>query len=422
MIRLMRSSSAPGLQRLVTLSAMALLGVTLLASPSSAGGLYVNELATKAQGAAGAGGTAWADDASIQLLNPAGMTELEDHELAMGFQAIFGRVEFDSSSNSPGTGGDGGNQVSLAPVASASYVHRLTDRLRLGLGFYSISGSILDPNDGWQGRFEVTEISLVTISVSPTLAFRVNDWLSIGGGPIVTYGKLEWDLKVNVGNEPKVKVDVDDIRAAVRGGIFLKPHEDLDVGVYYQSETELQLDGDVDIPAPAIGSVGLGLDLDLAQLVRVGFNWRATDRLSLLGTFGWEDWSTLDTVPVSTARGSLSAPLGFKDTYKVLAGVHYRLRDDWLLQTGFGWDSSPLDGSDRTTALPIDQQLRFAFGAVHDLTDDIDLGLNFVYVNLGDGRVRQPTVRGKYETNHIFVLGATLSFRKLKWSGMGTFD
>jgi long-chain fatty acid transport protein len=401
---------------------MALLGAAFLASPSSAGGLYVNEFATKAQGAAGAGGIAWASDASITLLNPAGMTELDDHEAAIGLQAIFGRVEFDASSNSPGDGGDGGNQAGLAPVASASYVHRLTDRLRFGMGFFSISGSILDPNDGWQGRFEVTEISLLTMSVSPTLAYRVNDWLSVGGGPIITYGRLEWDLKVPVPGEPKAKIDVDDVRAAARAGIFLKPHEDLDVGVYYQSETELQLDGDVDIPAPAIGSVGLGLDLDLAQLVRVGFNWRATDRLSLLGTFGWEDWSTLDTIPVSTARGSLSAPLGFKDTYKVLAGVHYRLRDDWLLQTGFGWDSSPLDGSDRTTALPIDQQFRFALGAIHDLTDTIDLGLNFVYANLGESRVRQPTVRGKYETNHVFVLGATLSFGKLPWSGMGSFD
>jgi long-chain fatty acid transport protein len=185
------------------------------------------------------------------------MTELDDHEAAIGLQAIFGRVEFDASSNSPGDGGDGGNQAGLAPVASASYVHRLTDRLRFGMGFFSISGSILDPNDGWQGRFEVTEISLLTMSVSPTLAYRVNDWLSVGGGPIITYGRLEWDLKVPVPGEPKAKIDVDDVRAAARAGIFLKPHEDLDVGVYYPARSRrIQLAGDGP-PFPA-GHLRLG--------------------------------------------------------------------------------------------------------------------------------------------------------------------
>jgi len=420
----MRSHRIPGTRRLVTLFGLAALIAGGVASQGSAGGLYVNEFGTSAQGAVGAGGAAWAEDASVLIYNPAAMTRLEDHGLAMGFQGIFGEIEFDPSSNSPGTGGDGGNQAGFAPVASASYVHRLTDRLRFGLGFYSISGSVLDPSDRWQGRFEVTELSLLTISLSPALAVRVTDWLSLGAGPIITYGQLEWDLRVALpgpgNNEGKVKIDVDDVRAAGRFGAFLSPHEDLDIGVFYQSETELQLDGDLDIPIGA--QVGLGLDLDLAQLVNVAFNWRATDRLSLLGTFAWEDWSTLDTVPVSTARGSLRAPLGFKDTYKVLAGVHYRLSDDWLLQTGVGWDSSPLDSDDRSTALPIDEQYRFAFGAIHDLTESLDLGFSFTYVNLGASRVRNPTIRGDYDRNHLFVFGVTLAFDKLKWSGRGSFD
>jgi long-chain fatty acid transport protein len=189
----------------------------------------------------------------------------------------------------------------------------------------------------------------------------------------------------------------------------------------YQSETALQLDGDLDIPIDA--QVGLGLDLDLAQFARIAFRWRATDRLDLLATFGWEDWSTLDTVPVSTERGSAKAPIGFDDTYKVLAGFHYRLNDAWLLQAGMGWDSSPLDSDDRTTALPIDEQWRGAVGFVHDLTETLDLGFNFVYVNLGDGRVRRPSgLRGDYDPNHVFVLGLTLSFEKLPWSGRASFD
>ena len=44
----------------------------------------------------------------------------------------------------------------------------------------------------------MTEVSLLTISIAPALAVRVTDWLSIGGGPVVTYGVLDWELRANV--------------------------------------------------------------------------------------------------------------------------------------------------------------------------------------------------------------------------------
>ena len=119
------------------------------------------------------------------LLDSAQAGGLYVSEFSTGFSLGFGNVHFDSS-----TGSNGGNQAGIAPIASFSYVHKVSDRVRLGLSFYSISGSILDPNNNWSGRFQVTELSLLTISITPTIAVRVTDWLSIGGGPLVSYGVL----------------------------------------------------------------------------------------------------------------------------------------------------------------------------------------------------------------------------------------
>jgi long-subunit fatty acid transport protein len=85
------------------------------------------------------------------------------------------------------------------------------------------------------------------------------------------------------------------------------------------------------------------------------------------------------------------------------------------------YDTSPLKNTDRTTALPIDRQIRFALGFQHQLTDWLKLGTSFVYVNLGDGKVRNPTVRGSYKDNDIFVFGLTLSFDQLPWAGKLSF-
>jgi long-chain fatty acid transport protein len=402
--------------------ALTVLGL-LTGEAARAGGLYVNEFATTSQANAGAGRGAWVPDASAALHNPASMTELDDHGFAGGFSLGFGDVQFDAASSSPSGTGNGGNQAGLAPIASASYVHKVSDRIRFGLSLFTISGSILDPSNDWAGRFELTEISLLTLSISPTVAIRVTDWLSIGGGPVATYGVLNWDVKVPFPSpsESKVRLDgLDDWQAAGRVGLLIQPHEDLALSVYYNSKTDFELNGSIDGP---IGlSRDLDIDLPLAQFVEVSAYWQATERLALLATFNWEDWSEADDLKLTLGGVATGATTGFMDTYKIGLGANYRIADDWLLQTGLMYDTSGLKNKDRTVALPVDQQIRFAFGALHELSEATTLGLNFVYVNLGKGEVRTANVRGDYERNHLFVIGMTLAFDSLPWSGKLTMS
>lgn len=392
----------------------------LLAGSAHAGGLYLNELSTTSQANAGAGRGAWVPDASATLHNPAAMTRLDDHGLAGGLSAVIGNVKFDPDPGSPSGTASGGNQAKFAPLASFSYAHRLSDRVRLGLSFYSNAGSALDPDNDWAGRFEMRKLSLFTVSLSPTAAIRVTDWLSIGGGPIASYAVLNWDLKAEVppasGNEVNVQLDdLDDWQASGRVGLLLHPREDLALSVYYNSETEFDLQGGVKGPAGL--DPNLDSELPMAQFVEVSGYWQATDRLALLATFNWEDWSSANDLRIRLATRTIDATTGFNDTYKIGLGANYRLTDRWLLQTGIMYDTSAFKNKDRTTAIPVDEQIRFSLGAQHDLNESVALGLSFTYVHLGDSEVRDPTVRGDYKNNDAFVLGATLAFKRLPWSG-----
>jgi long-chain fatty acid transport protein len=395
----------------------------LAVDSANAGGLYTNEFSTTSQANAGAGRGAWAPDASVALHNPASMTRLDDHGFASGFSLAIADIEFDPASSSPSGTKSGGNQSGVAPIASFSYVHKVSDRVRFGLSFYSISGSILNPNNDWAGRFEVTELSLLTINITPTVAIRLTDWLSIGGGPIASYGVLNWDLKADLGagSESTVRIDnLDDWVPAGRVGILLHPNDNFALSVYYNSKLDYELDGRIDGPAGL--SLPLDLDLPLAQFVEVSAHWQATDRLALLATFNWEDWSDAADLAITLGTVTTSAAIGFEDTYKIGVGANYQLTPDWLLQGGVMYDTSALDNSVRTTALPIDKQVRVAFGAQHRWSDSLTLGLSFVYINLGQGEVRTATVRGDYKRNHAFVLGLTMSFDQLPWSGSLTIE
>ena len=136
------------------------------------------------------------------------------------------------------------------------------------------------------------------------------------------------------------------------------------------------------------------------------------DQWALLGTVGWEDWSEFDTLLVSTERGSAAIPTEWKDTYHFAGGVHYRPVEDWLLQAGISYDTSPVSDANRTADLPIDRQIRYAVGAQHQLNERMNIGGSFEYIDLGDAKIDNSNVLvGEYDTNRVFVLGLNLSYK-----------
>ena len=355
--------------------------------------------------------------------HPATMTELEDHSLATGFSIAVGNVQFDPAPSSPSGTTSGGNQAGFAPVASLSYAHRVSDRVRAGLSFYSVSGSILDPSNSWAGRFQMSEIALLTISISPTIAFEVTDWLSIGGGPIATYGALNWELRVDfpLGDENQLRLEeFDDWQAAGRVGVHLRPTDALSFGLYYNSKTDFNLSGNVSGPVGV--APNLDVDLPLPQFVEASAAWEVNDRITLLATFNWEDWSEADDLTITAGGVTRGATTGFRDTYKFGLGMNYQYNEKLLLQTGFMFDTSALKNKDRIASLPVDQQFRIAAGFQYDLNASLTLGGSFVYVNLGQGEIRKPTVVGDYDDNDLFVVGMTFAFKELPWSGRLSLD
>lgn len=380
-----------------------------------AGGLYLEEYATNSMGTAGAGAAALGADAGTTIHNPAGMTRLEGHQIFAGFAPGGSTVQFDKDSATPNTGNNGRDQGSFIPMLGAGYSHQLHERVRLGIGIFSIAGASLDPDDDWTGRNEITEISLFTLGFNPGIAVKVTDWLSVGGNWIVVYSKLDWKLRGGPA-DGKIRIqDADDVGYAGMASVLFEPRDDLRFGLTYQSEVDMTLTGDVKVPPGGGTAVSFNLDLPLAQNVRFGAYWEATEKIALLFSAAWEDWSTLNTTAVSVNGGTASVPLAFEDTWRVAAGIHYHVTPEWMLQTGYAYDSSALKNKNRTTALPIDEQHRFGVGVVHRYSESLKLGLNFEWVHLGKAKVRTPNVIGSYARNDLFFVGLTMNWGTESW-------
>jgi len=404
-------------QTRIALLAVALAGF-LSAGSSQAGGLYLSTFGTPNMGTASAGAGAIANDASTALYNPAGMTRLDDHHLLGALAPGFSVVEFDPDGDSPSGGGDGGDQGGFIPITSSQYVHKLSERWRLGFSLLSISGAALDPKNDWAGRHEVAELSLFNLSLMPTVGVRVFDWLSVGAGALVSYGRLDMRVRIPVLNEPGIQLKgLDDWEVAPIASLLVELTPKLRLGVSYQGETEFHLEGNADFQKL---EAKIKLELPLAQAVRANAYWEASDRFALMASGGWEDWSVAKTLPVSIGDVSTSVPLGLRDTWFVAGGVHYRVCDALTLQTGLRYDSSALRDKNRTTAFPIDRVYTLGVGGLYDWSENLRIGMSFAWADLGKAPVDSKFAEGKYRSNDLYLFGVSFYWKKLPWSGMAT--
>ena len=401
-------------QPTTTLGGLAVLAAGL--SPAMAGGLYINEFMTPSMGTAGAGQEAYAADASTNFAfhNPAGMTRLEGHQLSLGAGVLVGDTEFEADSSTSFGGGNGGDQAGLAPVLGSHGVVSLTEDLKLGMSLFSVAGASLDPDDDWSGRYQLQEIDLLTLTANPNVAYRVTDWLSLGAGAMIMYADIEYKVAAPPGGAGQVEIDGDDFAFGFNAGALFEIDQGTRIGITYVSKVEPEFSGDLDVRlggGPSF-SFDSNLEFTFPQTVRVGAYHELNEQWALLGSVGWEDWSNFDELFISTAAGSAGIATDWRDTYFVGAGVHYRPTEEWLLQAGVRFDSSPVSKSDRTADLPIDRQIRLALGTQYDWSERLSFGGSFEYIDLGDAEINNSSLLvGEYDENRLFVVGVNFNYK-----------
>lgn len=134
--------------------------------------------------------------ADSAFTNPAGMTGLEQDSIVGGMQVLIPDIKFDSSIAEAG-GKDGGNAGNVAAIPSFFAVKVLNDRTRIGFSITGPPGGGMNYGDDFVGRYGAQKVVLTGIALSPSLAYRVSDRLSLGAGVSVLYTNFDETIAIN---------------------------------------------------------------------------------------------------------------------------------------------------------------------------------------------------------------------------------
>lgn len=169
----------------------------------------LREESAEALGNAFAGSTAKAYNSATAYYNPAGMSFLQESEIAATATWISPDVKFSGSNSNPlyasGIGGptvngiQGPNAVKPAAIGSIFAVWKLSPDLAAGFTFAVPYGERVEYKENWVGRYQALASDLTDYEASLVLSYKLMPNFSLGGGVRVDYldGRLSQALNVS---------------------------------------------------------------------------------------------------------------------------------------------------------------------------------------------------------------------------------
>ena len=384
---------------------ISILSILLISNYSYAGGIQLYEQGQPNSGAASAGQVALADDASTAYFNPAGMIRLERSELVSGTQLVIISSEFHDDGNSTFRGSDGGQAGGIFPGGGFYLTYKINPNIAAGLSVNAPVGLGMSYHDDWKGRYLLQNSFMAVVDIDPTIAVRLTDWLSVGGGVDVYYGFLKQDSALYNPAIADGQIELkrfDDWAVGYNLGLLLEPLEKTRIGVTYRSQVDLELEGDIDLSGLGTLWTLLGLqstfaktDLTIPRSITASLYQDLTDKLAFLFDVGWQNWSSMEKTEITTQTGrNVTIKRNWDDTWRLAAGLQYRLFDPLSVKIGASYDSSPTSKEDRLPDIPVDRQWRYAAGLDYDINEDVTVGINYVFLDMGPAEIDKTVLSG----------------------------
>ena len=412
------------------LATVALTGIAVAVSSAYAAGFQLTDQSSLGLGRAYAGAGIVGDDLSAAWYNPAGMTLLPGTQIQAGSVYIDVDAPFTTS-----TGAKENGRLKGQAIPTSYITHQLNDQTWVGLAMTVPFGMGTEYDAGWNLAGRGSESMVMTIDINPSIAYKVNDFVSVAAGVSLQYAKAELGKRVQpaLGVDGHVKADSWDW--GYNFGIMVQPTETLRFGLSYRSAIEHNAEGDfkfsgdsqkVAMVLGGLAQMGLpGLQpindaevyVKTPDTVYLSGTWEATQDLRLSGLVRWAKWSNFETLNIDTPAGTVnSIQNDWQDTWLFSVGADYRLNNEWTVRGGIAYETSAIDDvSKRTPLIPDVDRVWFSLGGTYNYSNKIQFDFGATYLmgvgnmDLYDDVGGSPV--GEYDNCDAYIIGAQVQYR-----------
>ena len=431
---------------------------------AQASGFALIENSASGQGNAYAGAAAHATDGSTVWFNPAGMMKLDRDQLVFVGHIISPSASFTnngsmlaSGAQLTGLGDDGG---SLALVPNFYWVKTINDSMKFGLGVNSPFGLATEYDNNWVGRYHGVLSDLKTVNFNPSLAYRINDRVSIGGGLDIMLGTIDLSSAIDFGSVCVAEIsagfcttqgadpqtvdgfadlsgdNLDNISTGFNLGITFEVASQTTVGLAYRSEVEMKITGDADFTIPSNPTIqtlaalsgafidtGLKSTVDLPASLSLSASHQIS-KFTILADISWTGWSSFQELRIvydNPNQPDTVTTEEWVDTLRFALGFDYQYSDALILRTGVAFDETPVPSAERRTVrLPGNDRTWLSFGLTYLINKNMTMDVGYSHLFVDDAPINnqlefesrpelEATITGEYEAS-VDILSAQLNW------------
>jgi len=393
------------------------LGLLVIATAQAgAGGFGIREQSPYGQGTSFAG-VAAGGALSSMFWNPATLTQVPGIQSET---AVSGLLPY--SAHNPGSGsvlGAFGGTTNTAEGAfvPASYLsYQYSPNLWFGLSINAPFGLSLNFPDRWAGRdFAAGPTNLHTYNATPSIAYRFNDWLSVGAGVQIQYASetLTRGLGATPGLEAVIKGN--GWGYGFTAGATLTPTPTTTIGLGWRSFIDQKVDSTLNTSAllPLTTAGPVNTTVKAPDTVSLGIRQRLDPLWTVMATAEWSNWSRIGT-SVWTAPGGPATVLGFpvtlpfqyKDGWFFSGGAEYKWTDRLTVRGGIGYEISPIKDQVREPLIPDNDRFWASVGATWQVFRGLHFDLAYSHIWVKDPTINISAGSG----NPWFIPGGTAPY------------
>lgn len=383
-------------------------------TPALAAGYGLREHSTEAMGEAYAGAAATASDAGFLSYNPAAAAGTQGGDFAFSAVSIMpgSSANYTTALTAAGTPAGGNAQpkdfIRNAIVPDIAIRQRLDDRWSVGISMSVPWGLSTRYPNGWDGRYYALGSKLVTLNVTPVVAYDIAPGITIAGGLQAQYAKGTLSSAVDIGTLGALNAIPGSVPGAMDGsatinasgwgyGYTFGARAVLDdgwtLGISYRSIVHHTLSGRWDFTMDSFG-LGAGIrsattllsntsvKAKLATPAELQFALRKQfmKDWTLLASADWTDWSSfknLTAVAGNPVQPNDVTITNWKGSWMMALGAEYAASDAITLRGGVALDQTPVPASTLAPRIPDADRTWASVGGTWHATPDLDLKLSY---------------------------------------------
>ena len=416
----------------LTINTILLLNVT--STTAYAGGFQMHEQ-NGSVGDVHAGYAVDNDDASVNFYNPAALTDILEAKTTTSAVTVANSVSFKGSTSleanpkntyAPVVASGRASTEGLHVIPSVHYATPINNQFAFGLSVVSPFAAELSWSKKAFTRYNSTTNGIKAVNFSPSFAYKLNEQLSFGLGGDAQYVSMQIEKIVgtNFNPMPPYPMPLKDLDSEVSNnlshtgfgwhtGVLWKPLDSTKFGFNYRSGINHQASGTSTLKGKLAGSYlspsdkkknkskNLKAVIKIPQSFAFSAQFTPIQDWSFVSTAIYTNWAVVRSFDLRNTPTAftdpyteelifsnlVSTPLGLRDTYTFLNGIHWNYSDQVKLKAGLGFDQTPTSNHIRDLKMPDGNRYLFGLGANYKYSHDLNFEFGWMYVLINKTKI-----------------------------------